>query len=174
MRFLLGSGRCGRRIARLKKPLDQSGTYPTSIGPLADQRVRPNNSGGSIPSQLLGHYRPVYPITDLKEPIRTPHDNHLSSSLADPPNHAAQSAWQSTLRKSGIDVTGVRDRKYFRSIYFHSPGGVLFEIATDPPGFSVDEPVEKLGAALKLPDQYEHIRSDIEKRLPDMKLQPGI
>jgi len=89
-------------------------------------------------------------------------------------NDAAQSVWQSTLRKSGVGVTGVRDRKYFRSIYFHSPGGVLFEIATDSPGFSVDEPVEKLGAALKLPDQYEHIRSDIEKRLPDMTLQPRI
>jgi predicted esterase/catechol 2,3-dioxygenase-like lactoylglutathione lyase family enzyme len=84
-------------------------------------------------------------------------------------NDAAQSVWQSTLTKSGVGVTGVRDRKYFRSIYFHSPGGVLFEIATDPPGFTVDEPVEELGAALKLPEQYEPIRSDIEKRLPPLR-----
>ena len=61
-----------------------------------------------------------------------------------------------------MGVTDVRDRKYFRSIYFHSPAGVLFEIATDPPGFSVDETVEELGASLKLPKQYEHMRDKIE------------
>jgi glyoxalase family protein len=77
-----------------------------------------------------------------------------------------QAQWQSKLRQAGRHVTEVRDRKYFRSIYFHSPGGVLFEIATDPPGFTIDESVEDLGTALMLPDQYEPIRTDIEKRLP--------
>jgi len=77
-----------------------------------------------------------------------------------------QAQWQSKLRQAGRHVTEVRDRKYFRSIYFNSPGGVLFEIATDPPGFTVDESVEDLGTALMLPDQYEPIRTDIEKRLP--------
>ena len=70
---------------------------------------------------------------------------------------------------NGFSVTPVRDRKYFKSIYFHEPGGVLFEIATDPPGFTVDEPAEGLGRALKLPDQYESIRSEIEGRLPGLK-----
>lgn len=77
-----------------------------------------------------------------------------------------QAQWQSKLRQAGRHVTEVRDRKYFRSIYFNSPGGVLFEIATDPPGFTIDESVEDLGTTLMLPDQYEPIRSDIEKRLP--------
>ena len=79
-----------------------------------------------------------------------------------------QLAWQQLLRADGLAVTPVRDRKYFRSIYFHEPGGVLFEIATDPPGFSVDESVDELGLSLQLPDQYELHRADIEKDLPDL------
>jgi glyoxalase family protein len=62
-------------------------------------------------------------------------------------------------------VTPVQDRQYFHSIYFREPGGVLFEIATDPPGFSVDEPVEQLGTHLKLPPWLEPHRSEIENVL---------
>lgn len=83
-------------------------------------------------------------------------------------SEGSQSAWQTRLRQAGFSVTDVRDRKYFRSIYFQSPGGVLFEIATDPPGFGVDEAPEALGSALKLPEQYEALRDDIEKRLPPL------
>ena len=85
------------------------------------------------------------------------------------PTDDEQLHWQHSLMESGFSVTPVRDRKYFKSIYFHEPGGVLFEIATDPPGFTVDEPLERLGRALKLPDQYESIRSEIEGRLPGLK-----
>jgi glyoxalase family protein len=60
------------------------------------------------------------------------------------------------------------NRKYFRSIYFREPGGVLFEIATDAPGFDVDEPRESLGHALQLPVEYEPARADIEKALPPL------
>lgn len=74
--------------------------------------------------------------------------------------------WQKSFRNSGFSVTPIRDRKYFKSIYFNEPGGVLFEIATDPPGFSVDEPHERLGRDLKLPDQYESMRIEIERHLP--------
>ena len=59
---------------------------------------------------------------------------------------------------SGLYVTPVLDRQYFRSIYFREPGGVLFEIATDPPGFTCDEPVESLGSGLKLPPWLEASR----------------
>lgn len=76
--------------------------------------------------------------------------------------------WQKSLMDSGFSVTPIRDRKYFKSIYFHEPGGVLFEIATDPPGFAVDEPYERLGRDLKLPDQYESMRTVIERRLPKL------
>ena len=79
-----------------------------------------------------------------------------------------QSAWQAALRQAGVSVTGVRDRKYFRSIYFQSPGGILFEIATDPPGFGIDETPDTLGSALKLPARYEPYRDEIEKRLPPL------
>jgi glyoxalase family protein len=80
----------------------------------------------------------------------------------------SQAAWQAALRQTGMSVTAVRDRTYFRSIYFQSPGGILFEIATDPPGFGIDEPLETLGTALKLPEQYEPLRADIEHRLPPL------
>jgi len=79
-----------------------------------------------------------------------------------------QLLWHGLLLEGGYSVTGVRDRKYFKSIYFHEPGGVLFEIATDPPGFAVDEAMESLGRALQLPENYEPMRSEIEKNLPPL------
>lgn len=66
----------------------------------------------------------------------------------------------------GLSITPKIDRNYFFSIYFREPGGVLFEVATDNPGFAVDEPVAELGKNLKLPAQYESQRSAIEKVLP--------
>jgi len=70
--------------------------------------------------------------------------------------------------KMGLSITGKIDRNYFYSLYFREPGGVLFEIATDNPGFSVDEPVEELGMHLKLPAQYEKLRARLEKSLPKL------
>ncbi len=64
-----------------------------------------------------------------------------------------------------LNPTPVIDRQYFKSVYFREPGGVLFEIATVPPGFSVDESPAELGTALKLPPQYERYRDQIEKIL---------
>ncbi len=84
------------------------------------------------------------------------------------PTDDEQRYWQEIFTDSGFSVTAIRDRKYFKSIYFHAPGGVLFEIATDPPGFSVDEHIERLGRDLKLPDQYESMRAEIESRLPEL------
>lgn len=66
----------------------------------------------------------------------------------------------------GIGVTEQKDRNYFRSVYFREPGGVLFEIATDAPGFAIDEPADTLGQALKLPAELERLRARIEERLP--------
>lgn len=60
------------------------------------------------------------------------------------------------------------DRSYFHSIYYREPGGILFEIATNPPGFAVDELLSSLGTALKLPAQYERIRKEIETALPPL------
>ena len=75
--------------------------------------------------------------------------------------------------KLGYDVTPVLDRQYFRSIYFREPGGVLFEIATDPPGFAVDEDPDELGTHLKLPPWLETRRERLEEVLPPLRL-PGL
>jgi glyoxalase family protein len=66
----------------------------------------------------------------------------------------------------GIRTTEQKDRNYFRSVYFREPGHILFEIATDPPGFTIDEPLETLGQALKLPKYLEEQRARIEEALP--------
>jgi glyoxalase family protein len=71
-----------------------------------------------------------------------------------------------------LRVTPVVDRQYFRSIYFREPGGVLFEIATDPPGMDWDEPVESLGTSLRLPVWLEDERAKVEAGLPPLSL-PG-
>jgi glyoxalase family protein len=68
----------------------------------------------------------------------------------------------------GYNVTPVLDRNYFHSIYFREPGGVLFEIATDPPGFAADEDPEHLGASLKLPPWLEPQRDQLEEVLPPL------
>ncbi|AHM02875.1 Glyoxalase family protein [Roseibacterium elongatum DSM 19469] len=83
---------------------------------------------------------------------------------------ATQMEWREALASSGFDVTPQIDRQYFNAIYFREPGGVLFEIATDPPGFSVDEPTETMGEALKLPPQYEAMRDRIEAVLPPLQV----
>lgn len=70
--------------------------------------------------------------------------------------------------RHGLNITPKIDRNYFFSLYFREPGGVLFELATDNPGFAVDEPVEELGTHLKLPPQYEASRTEIEKTLPSL------
>ena len=72
--------------------------------------------------------------------------------------------------KAGLEATPVIDRHYFHSVYFREPGGVLFELATDPPGFGIDEPVERLGERLMLPVQYETHRAEIEAVLPPIHL----
>ena len=69
---------------------------------------------------------------------------------------------------NGHNVTPQLDRNYFQSIYFREPSGVLFEIATDSPGFTVDEPLDKLGQSLKLPKWLEPRRFEIEALLPNI------
>ena len=86
------------------------------------------------------------------------------------PSPEDQRVWQARLREAGLEVTPVIDRQYFDAIYFRTPGGVLFEIATDPPGFATDEDPAHLGEALKLPPRYEGMRERLERTLPTLKL----
>jgi len=81
------------------------------------------------------------------------------------PNEAQHKAWEVRLRSLGIQTSGIVDRYYFRSIYFREPNGILFELATDGPGFDVDEPLATLGERLALPPFLEPRRADIEANL---------
>jgi glyoxalase family protein len=86
------------------------------------------------------------------------------------PSDEAQLAQRARLEEAGVDATPVIDRRYFHSVYFLEPGGVLFEIATDPPGFTLDEAPADLGTHLKLPPMYEPMRERIERTLPPVRL----
>lgn len=93
--------------------------------------------------------------------------HHVAWRTAD---DASQLEWQRDLAAHGVGVSPVMDRDYFHSIYFREPGGVLFEIATDPPGFAVDEPADALGTALKLPEWLEAQRAQIARHLPPLRI----
>jgi catechol 2,3-dioxygenase-like lactoylglutathione lyase family enzyme len=86
------------------------------------------------------------------------------------PDDRQQAAWRDTVVALGLNASPVMDRKYFHSIYFREPGGVLFEIATDGPGFAVDEPAASLGTTLQLPAPFEAHRSELLKLLPTLSL----
>ena len=86
------------------------------------------------------------------------------------PDDASQRACREQLVELGFNVSPVMDRTYFHSIYFREPGGILFEIATDPPGFTADETVEELGNKLRLPAWMEEARAQIEEVLPPIVL----
>jgi glyoxalase family protein len=84
------------------------------------------------------------------------------------PDEEQQKAWREKLIGLGYQVSPVMDRTYFHSIYFREPGGILFELATDQPGFTKDEPVDELGAHLRLPPWMEKERARIENALPQI------
>lgn len=82
----------------------------------------------------------------------------------------AQVQKRGEIEAQGREITPVIDRQYFHSVYFREPGGILFEIATDAPGFLIDEPRSELGTHLKLPPMYEPSREEIERGLPPVRL----
>ena len=92
--------------------------------------------------------------------------HHIAFRAADDASQAEMA--QKLVAQHGLRPTHQIDREYFRSVYFREPGGILFEIATDSPGFAVDEPVESLGRDLKLPPFLEARRKEIEAVLPEL------
>jgi len=86
------------------------------------------------------------------------------------PDLQTMESWRLDLLDRGVGVTEVMDRQYFKSIYFREPGGVLFEIATDQPGFDIDEPLLELGRKLKLPPWLEPSREQIQNSLPRIEV----
>jgi glyoxalase family protein len=93
--------------------------------------------------------------------------HHIAWRTAD---DAHEEGWRNELARLDYDVTPIIDRKYFHSIYYREPGGVLFEIATDPPGFAVDEPAQALGSRLQLPPWLEPSRAELVAALPPLRL----
>jgi glyoxalase family protein len=115
------------------------------VGLLVDLLVRPGEPRGRLGAGSVHHIA-----------FRTPDD-------------AEQQEWRRELGEVGFGVTPVRDRQYFHSIYFREPNGILYEIATDAPGFATDEAVEALGQQLKLPGWLEAQRPIIEQKLIPIK-----
>jgi glyoxalase family protein len=135
---VFGFSEIGREGSRVRFKADA-----TEIGGIVDIRVagdflRGRQGGGSV--------------------------HHIAFRAADDETEFAM--MRKLAENHGIRTTDQKDRNYFRSLYFREPGGVLFEIATDIPGFAIDEPVSSLGKSLKLPPQYELRRKDIEAVLP--------
>ncbi|MEM8877899.1 MAG: VOC family protein [Pseudomonadota bacterium] len=91
--------------------------------------------------------------------------HHVAFSVSDDDAHAIA---RKRILETGTAVTPVIDRDYFHAIYFREPGGTLFEIATENPGFTRDEAAEALGTGLKLPSQHEHLRAQLKQSLPKL------
>lgn len=94
--------------------------------------------------------------------------HHVAWSTPDDPTEAHL---REQLVRAGLPVSPIVDRDYFHSIYFREPGGVLFEIATAGPGFTIDESPGELGSSLRLPKRYEPYRSEIERILPPLRVR---
>lgn len=111
-------------------------------------------------------------IVDLLE---TP-DGYRGRNAAGTNHHVAfrvkdeeiQMEFREKILSKNLNITPKIDRDYFYSLYFREPGGVLFEIATENPGFTVDEPLNELGTHLMLPHQHEHLRADLDNSLPKL------
>jgi len=95
--------------------------------------------------------------------------HHIAWRAIDDADHLD---WQEYIADNGYGVTAVRDRNYFNAIYFKEHGEILFEIATDPPGFAHDESQQTMGESLKLPAQYEQHRAQLEKVLIPIEVRP--
>jgi len=130
------------------------------------------NEGPGRTRLAVGSGRPGETIDILHAPDAPPAVNglgtvhHVAFAIGDADE---QLKIRAELVRQGVQVTDVLDRQYFRSIYFREPGGVLFEIATVPPGFTVDETLPCLGQDLKLPPWEEPHRAAIETKLPTLK-----
>ena len=94
--------------------------------------------------------------------------HHIAWRAKDDTEHKK---WHELLLKEGYNPTDILDRNYFKAMYFHEEGGILFEIATDAPGFTVDESVDELGKKLVLPPWYEARRNEFEAKLPPVEVR---
>ena len=135
-----------RLVERLNNRFRVAAPSEAGAGRIVDLLCRPDGSPGRVAAGSV---------------------HHIAFRARD---DAEQLVWRERLVDLGYNVTPVIDRTYFHSIYFREPGGVLFEIATDPPGFTLDESLEELGDQLRLPPWLEPTRSHVEEVLPAIKV----
>jgi glyoxalase family protein len=141
--------------ARSQSLLEETlGFRPVEHGPvqIAAYEVRGDHRGGFY----------LYDAPPSERPLQGAGSVHHIAFAAQPEE---EQAWQQRVAQAGARPTPVIDRHYFRPVYFREPSGVLFEIATIGPGFTVDEPLENLGEKLSLTPQFEHLREQIEPTL---------
>ena len=144
-------------------PTERALAETLGFRPVAErENVRRFETGAGGPGTFVD-VRTVGGFLRAQEGPGTVH--HVAFRAAD---DAAEMAVRERVVAAGLSPTEQLDRSYFRSVYFREPGGVLYEVATDGPGFAVDEPVESLGQALQLPPQYEPRRAEIEAALPEI------
>ncbi|MGI9625212.1 MAG: ring-cleaving dioxygenase [Longimicrobiales bacterium] len=127
-------------------------------------RTRFRTRGVGPPGSVIDLYHPA----DVQHAIPGRGTTHHVAFRA--PDDEAHRRWREVIVAAGLHPTDIIDRQYFRSIYFREPNGILFEIATDEPGFSFDESRAELGTNLKLPSQHETLRAELERRLPALRL----
>ncbi len=140
--------------------------------------VRAYSMAPGASSALLGGLASLLPATDSRHAVSSrgglyaydepPAERGLNGAgtvhhVAWASTPAEHEAWRERIIAGGARPTPVIDRFYFKSIYFREPSGVLFEIATLGPGFTVDEPLESLGEKLSLPPDFEHLREQVEE-----------
>ncbi|GAA0993799.1 ring-cleaving dioxygenase [Subtercola frigoramans] len=133
---------------------------------ISEQGNRLRFSAGG--SELAGHIVDV--IADPKAQTGLTAGGTVHHIAFRVPDQETQQLWREQLAGHGYEVTQILDRQYFTSIYFREPGGVLFEIATDTPGFDIDEPLLELGRSLKLPPWLEPSREAIEHSVIPVRL----
>jgi glyoxalase family protein len=149
-----------------------------SIAPTAS--ILTDVFGYELKGQEGDRYRfitPAAPSASIVDLVETPQgtrglngggtNHHVAFRV---PNEDVQMEYREKILSRGLHITPKINRDYFYSLYFREPGGVLFELATDNPGFTVDEPLNELGTHLKLPSQYESSRGTIEKTLPALNV----
>lgn len=147
---------------------DKFGMIKTLSDDLGAGRVRFTSASGDI----------IDLVTDSNLPFGESGAGTVHHIAMRASNDLEQHLWRDKLNSSGFAVTEVKERNYFRSIYFRERAGILFEIATDGPGFNIDEPLSALGSGLKLPEQYEKYRQVLYRKLPGLHLpsvrNPGL
>nr|WP_106782371.1 ring-cleaving dioxygenase [Lysinibacillus timonensis] len=117
----------------------------------------------------IGNIIDLKMTTGLKGRMGVGTVHHIAWRAKDNADHLE---WQAFAMDNGQHVTEIKDRNYFNAIYFRESGEILFEIATDPPGFAHDETYETMGSELKLPLQYEHLRQSLEMSLIPIEVRP--